>query len=261
MRLLLAYLSRDAADDIAFPLTFIIEIGDALVLLAAVLLFARGLGPAEIAGYEPFVFLFVGLAVNASMTVCLGCFAMSVRGARSEGLLRALVITPTPLWLQVLGSAAYPFLRGFFDAGLHVVAAIALGLSLASANAGGALLVFVLGLAAASAVGIASAAFAVVFRRGDPLLWVVGVAGLVLGGVFYPVEMLPPALGALAWITPVAPALAAMRPLLIDGAALPDVGRALLALSVYAAAGIPLSLLLLTGAVRHARRRGTIKET
>lgn len=261
MRLLAAYLRRDAADDIAFPLTFIIEVGDALVLLAAVLLLARGLGPADIGGYEPFVFLFVGLAVNAAMTVCLGCFATSVRGARADGLLRALVVTPTPPWLQVAGSAAYPFLRGFFDAGLHFAAAIVLGLSLASANAGAALLVFVLGLAAASSIGIASAAFAVVFRRGDPLLWLVGVAGVVLGGVFFPVEMLPAPLRAVAWITPVAPALAAMRPLLIDGVPMAEVARPIAALSVYALVGVPLSLWLFTSAVRHARRRGTIKET
>ena len=261
MRLLAAFLRRDFADDMSYRLTFAIELLDAIVLLAGVFLLSRGLGPSAIAGYDPFPFLFVGLAVNAALSVCLACFTLSVRGTRADGMLRVALLMPTPPWVQVLGSAAYPFLRGFVDAALHLTAAVLLGLSLSSANLPAALLVFVLGLAAASAVGIASAAFAIVFKRGDPLLWLIGVASLVLGGVFYPVDQLPAVLRAIGWATPVAPALAAMRPLLLDGAPLGAVWPAVAALSAYAAAGIPLSLFLFNAAVRHARRRGTIKET
>jgi ABC-2 type transport system permease protein len=261
MRLLAAYLRRDLADDLAYRLTLIIDMLDALVLLAGVFLLSRGLGPSRIGGYDPFAFLFVGLAVNAALNVCLVSFAMSVRGARADGMLRVSMIMPVPPWVQVLASSAYPVLRGVVDAALHLGAAALLGVSLSWASLPGVLLVFVLGLAAASSLGITAAAFAVVFRPGAPLLWVMGVAGLVLGGVFIPLDMLPPVLRAAAWITPVAPALAAMRPLLIDGAALPEVSGAVMALSVYAAVGIPLSLLCFSGAVRHARRRGTIKET
>ncbi|MDQ3169831.1 MAG: ABC transporter permease [Acidobacteriota bacterium] len=261
MRLLLAFLRRDFADDMSYRLTFLIEVLDALVLLAAVALLSRGLGPSGIAGYAAFPFLFVGLTVNAALSVCLACFTLAVRGSRAEGMLRVALLTPTPPWAQVMGSAAYPFLRGFADAALHLSAAVLLGLSLSSANLAGALAVFLLGLAAASAVGIASAAFAIVFKRGDPLLWLIGVVSMVLGGVFYPVDQLPAALRAIGWATPVAPALAAMRPLLLDGASLAAVWPAVAALAAYAAVGIPLSLILFNAAVRHARRRGTIKET
>lgn len=261
MRLLAAFLRRDFADDMSYRLTFLIELLDAMVLLAGLFLLSRGLGPASIAGYAPFPFLFVGLAVNTALSVCLTCFTMSVRGSRAHGMLRVALLTPTPPWAQVLGSAAYPFLRGLVDAALHLSAAVLLGLALSSANLPGALLVFVLGLAAASAVGIASAAFAVVFKRGDPLLWLIGVVSLVLGGVFYPVDHLPPVLRAIGWATPVAPALAAMRPLLLDGASLGSVSSAVAALSVYAMAGIPLSLVLFNAAVHHARKQGSIKET
>ncbi len=261
MRLLGAFLRRDFAGDMSYRLTFIIELLDALVLLAGVFLLSRGLGPSAIGGYAPFPFLFVGLAVNAALSVCLACFTQSVRGTRAHGMLRVLLLTPTPPWAQVMGSAAYPFLRGLVDAALHLAAAVLLGLALRSANLPGALLVFALGLAAASAVGIASAAFAVVFKRGDPLLWMIGVVSMVLGGVFYPVDQLPPLLRAIGWATPVAPALAAMRPLLLDGASLGAVWPAVAALSAYALAGVPLSLILFNAAVRHAQRRGTIKET
>jgi ABC-2 type transport system permease protein len=261
VRLLAAFLRRDFADDVSYRLTFVIDLIDALVLLTGVFLLSRGLGPSAIAGYEPFPFLFVGLAVNAALSVCLLCFTVGVRGTRAEGTLRVALLLPTPPWVQVLGSAAYPFLRGFVDAALHLAAALLFGLSLSSANLPAALLVFVLGLAAASAVGIASAAFAIVFKRGDPLLWLIGLASLVLGGVFYPVDQLPAVLRTIGWLTPVAPALAAMRPLLLDGVSIGAVWPAVAALSLYAAAGVPLSLYLFHVAVRHARRRGTIKET
>lgn len=261
MRLLLAFLRRDFADDLGYRLTFVLDLIDGLVLLAAVFMLSRGLGPIETSGYAAFPFLFVGLAVNGSLNVCLACFAMAVRGARAEGQLRASMVMPVTLSVQVMASAAYPVLRGAIDAVLHLAAASLVGLSLASGNLGGAMVVFLIGLAAASSLGIASAAFAIVFRRGDPLLWLIGVIGLVLGGVFYPVDQLPPLLRAVAWITPVAPALQAMRPLLLDGAGLMDVASPLKALTMYAVAGIPISLLLFNAAVRHARARGTIKDT
>lgn len=261
MKRLVAYLRRDLYEDLRYRLSFALELADALVLLTAVFLFSRGFGSARTGGYDPFAFLFAGLAVNGAMTVCLACFAQSVRGSRAGGTLRATLIMPTPPVVQALSSAAYPFLRGLLDAGLHLAAAAAFGLSFSDANIPAALLVFVLGLAAASAIGIASAAFAVVFRRGDPLLWLIGVTGLLLGGVFYPVEQLPDALRAIAWITPVAPALAAMRPLLFDGVALSQVASPILALAAYAVAGVPISLVLFNRAIHHARRTGTIRET
>ncbi|MDQ3068771.1 MAG: ABC transporter permease [Acidobacteriota bacterium] len=261
MRLVAAYVRRDFADDLAHRLSFLIEIADGLVLFAAVFLFSRGIGPVSTSGYEPLPFLFAGVAVNAALSVCLVSFSYAVRGSRANGLLRAQVIAPAPASAQLLGAAAYPILRGVLDGLLHVVAALALGLSLSRANVPGAVLVFLLGLAAASAVGLASAAFAIVFKRGDPLLWLVGVIGLVLGGVFYPVEQLPAALRLAGWISPIAPALAAMRPLLLDGASLASVWQPIAALAAYAALGVPASLLLFNLAVRHARRTGTIKET
>ncbi len=248
MRLLVACFRRDLADDLSYRLTFIIELLDTLVLLAGVFLFTRGLVLARTSSYEPFPFLFVGLALNTALTTCLVSFASGIRGSRAHGTLRALMLAPAPPSAQVLASAAYPLFRGTVDAGLHIVMAALFGLSLSQANVPAALLVFVLGLAAASSIGIAAGAFAVVFKRGDPLLWLVSVLSLVLGGVFYPVDMLPPA-------------LAAMRPLLLDGAPLSAVASPVRALALYAALGVPLSLLLLNAAVRHARRRGTIKDT
>jgi ABC-2 type transport system permease protein len=261
MRLLAACFRRDLADDLSYRLTFIIELLDTLVLLAGVFLFSRGLGLARTSGYAPFPFLFVGLAVNTALTTCLVSFASSIRGSRAHGTLRALMLAPAPPAAQVLASAAYPFFRGTLDAGLHVLMAVLFGLSLSQANVPGALLVFLLALAAASSIGIAAGAFAVVFKRGDPLLWLVGVVSLMLGGVFYPVDMLPPALAAVAWITPIAPALAAMRPLLLDGVPIQAVATPVIVLALYGAIGVPASLLLLNTAVRHARRRGTIKDT
>lgn len=261
MRLVAAYLRRDLADDLSHRLTFVIELFDALVLLVAVFLFSRGLAGAHTSGYDAFAFLFVGLAVNGALGVCLTCFAYSVRGSRAHGMLRVAMTLPVPPWQQVLASAAYPVLRGAFDAGLHLAAAALFGLSLSLANVPAALVIFLLGLAAASAVGIASAAFAVVFMRGDPLLWLIGAASLVVGGVFIPVDQLPPFLQAIAWITPVSHALAAMRPVLLEGSPLSAVSGPMTALAVYAAVGIPLSLVSFNAALRHARMRGTIKET
>ena len=69
-----------------------------------------------------------------------------------------------------------------------------------------------------------SAAFTLALKRGDPLLWLSGGLSWLLGGVFFPTDMLPGGLRQAALVLPITHALEALRATLLGDATLKDVG-------------------------------------
>lgn len=65
------------------------------------------------------------------------------------------------------------------------------GVNLGNGNYLGVLVVLILTIVAFSGLGIMAASFIMVTKRGDPVTTLVGGVGLLLGGVYYPVELLP----------------------------------------------------------------------
>src|SRR5437764_1172493 len=78
--------------------------------------------------------------------------------------------------------------------------------------------VFGMSLVAFSSVGIMSASFTLIFRRGDPVLWLFGSASWLLGGVLFPTSQLPRVLRSIATLLPITHAANAMRAALLTSA-------------------------------------------
>jgi ABC-2 type transport system permease protein len=132
------------------------------------------------------------------------------------------------------------------------------GLSLGQVNVPAALLFFLVSLIAFSSIGIFSATFTVVFKRGDPLLWLFGSLSWLLGGVFYPLEVLPPFLQRIAQLLPITHALEGMRAALLRGAAVVELLPQIEALALFGLVGLPVSLIGFSLGVRRARVTGTL---
>ncbi|HXH05836.1 MAG TPA: hypothetical protein VNI83_04525, partial [Vicinamibacterales bacterium] len=108
---------------------------------------------------------------------------------------------------------------------------------------------------AVAPIGIASAAVTIVTGRGEALLGAFMSLAWLLGGVVYPIEALPAHLQGLGRLLPVAHAASALRAALLGGEA---AGAALGSLIAFALVGLPVSLLLLAGALRRARGTGRL---
>ena len=253
-----AFFKRDLITDISYKLSFAFQVVDILVGIGAFYFLARILGRGAFRGYEPFAFILVGMAVNGYMTTSLTCFAQAIRGNQPLGTLKTVLATPTSPIAFVLFSSLYPILRAAFDAGLYVLGGVMLGLSLARVDLLAVTLLFFLSVLAFNSVGILSATFTLVFKRGDPLLWLFAGLSWLLGGVFYPVEVLPRFLRNAAQWLPITHALAGMRAALLRGAParelLPQIG----ALAVFGLVGLPVSVLAFHFGVRWAKVTGTL---
>ncbi len=253
-----AFLKRDVATDVSYKLSFAFEAAHVVITVAAFFFFAQLVGTARPDGYASFPFILVGMTVNAYMTTCLVCFSQTIKGSQVGGTLKAILATPTSPSAFLVCSSTYPFLRASIDAFVYIGAGVLFGLSLFAMNLAAAALVLVLSLLAFSSIGILSASFVLVFKRGDPLLWLFGSGSWLLGGVLYPTDLLPAALRRLSDLLPITHAVNGMRAAVLAGASPAAIGGELLWLAAFALVAVPASLLVFALGVEHARRAGTL---
>lgn len=253
-----AFFKRDLRTDLSYKLSFAFQIVNILVGIGSFYFLAQILGRAAYRGYEPFPFILIGIAVNGYMTTCLVCFAQAIRGNQPPGTLKAVLVTPTSPVAFVLYSSLYPFVRAAFDAALYLLAGVLFGLSLGQVNIPAVLLLFILSVAAFSSIGILSATFTLIFKRGDPFLWLFGGLSWLLGGVFYPLQVLPRFLQYAGQLLPITQALVGMRGALLHNSSLAQLLPQIAVLVIFALAGLPLSLLAFHWGVRWAKIAGTL---
>jgi ABC-2 type transport system permease protein len=244
--------------DWSYRLSFALEGAHILMTVAAFYFLSILVRERELGGYASFPFILLGLAVNSYMTTCFVCFAQAVRGGQITGTLKAvLVSTISPTEFLVL-SSGYPLVRATVDLVVYACGGLLFGLSFGQVNLTAALLVFAVSILAFSAIGLVSATFTLLFKRGDPVLWMFSSASWLLGGVMYPTTVLPPAFGQLAELLPITHALRGLRAAVLAGssttAVLPQVG----ALAVFAAVGLPLSVFVFNLGLQRARVAGTL---
>jgi ABC-2 type transport system permease protein len=161
----------------------------------------------------------------------------------------------------ILGSSLYNFLWATAVIVVYLVlGGLFFGARLAGANLLSAAVVLVLTVTSFSSLGILSACFILVFKKGDPLGWAIqGLAGLVCG-VIYPVEVLPHWLQFVSRLIPVTYALRAMRLAVLQGSSLARMAGDVLALVGFTVVLLPFSLWLFGLSVRKAKRDGTLTQ-
>jgi ABC-2 type transport system permease protein len=126
------------------------------------------------------------------------------------------------------------------------------------ANWPGAVAVLLVSILAFAGLGILSASYLLLFKRGNPAKWMVlSVSGLI-GGVMYPVSVLPGWLQGVSRIVPVTYSLEGMRAALLGGAPLPELWPALRALLIFAAVLLPLSLAVFSWVLRRTKITGKL---
>lgn len=259
-----AFLVRDFYVETSYRLSFLFTIGGVIVralvfyFLSAFIETAAGPILGDYGG-DYFSFVIIGIALGGYFSVGLTSFANALRQAQMTGTLEAMMMTPTPVSWLILGSAAWSYVYTTFRVLVYlVVGALFLGLDLSRANYLAASVVLLLSIIAFASLGILAAGVIMVIKRGNPVTAVFGNVSNLIGGVFYPVAVLPVWLQAVAYLLPITYALRAMRGALLAGASWADLVPDLLALSLFCLVLLPLSLLVFRFAVDRARAEGTL---
>ncbi len=137
---------------------------------------------------------------------------------------------------------------------------MALGVDLSRIDVPATLLGLVLMNVGFTGMALLAGAVVLVIKRGNPLGWALRGASVVLGGILYPVEVLPPALQTLGVLLPITHALTVLRGAMLEGQGITELAIPLAALSVVSATYLVLGLAASAAAVRHARSDGSLAQ-
>jgi ABC-2 type transport system permease protein len=210
-------------------------------------------------GGSYFAFSLVGFVFLDYLNAALDTFDRSLEEARDNGTLEHLLVTQTSLPVFVAGSAIYPFAATTLRIAVYVAWAAALfGFPLHTANWLAVFTVMAVSLLAFSGMGILSASYLLLFKRGNPARWLFLGISSVAGGMLFPVSILPDWLQMIARFNPVTYALDAMRGALLGGASAAALWRPLGILLLFAVVLLPVSMGVFAWSLRRTKINGTL---
>lgn len=257
------FFRRDLVIARSYRVMFLFEMAETLFGVATFYYLSRFIEVPAFAESQPaggyFAFAVVGFAFFDYLSVALSAFDQSLDEARRNGTLEYLLITQTSLRVILAGSAIYPFIVLSLRTIIYLGWAVLLfEFPVSQANWAGAILVLGASVLAFAGLGVLSASYSILFKRGNPVKWLfVGVAGLV-SGIMYPVTVLPSSLQALARLVPVTYSLEGMRLALLQQASILALWPNLRALLLFAVVLLPVSLAVFSWALRRTKITGTL---
>ncbi|MCD6285319.1 MAG: ABC transporter ATP-binding protein/permease [Anaerolineae bacterium] len=260
------FLQRDLRTQVSYRLSFLLQLVGIFFSVTSYYFVGQVFGMQTnpyLAAYggDYFSFVLIGIAFLGYQSVALYGFSNVVQSAQTTGTLEAMLTTPTRLSTILLGSSTWNFIFTSFRVLLYLLAGtLFFGARFTGANWGAALLVLLLTVTSLSAIGILSASFIMVFKRGSPINFLISSVSLLLGGVYYPVEVLPAPLQAVARLYPLTTSLQAMRRALLMGASLSSLAGDLAILLGFTLLLMPLSFTAFGYAVQRAKRDGSLTQ-
>ncbi len=212
-------------------------------------------------------FALIGVAVHGVAASGLHAFRKAVRREQLQGTFEQLVSSGRSITLLV-------FLAGLSETiigqgavlGLAVIVLILLNVTIPVTLT--ALTAVILYSLTVSGIGLVSAGLIMIFKEGEPVSWAFGTLSGLLGGVYFPVSLMPVWLQRAAWVFPTSHVLPVVRAgfrgstqyasTAIAGDA--STSTHLTFLLVSAVVSVVVGLIVLGRACDHVRVTGTLRE-
>ena len=205
--------------------------------------------------------LMIGAIFWNYLSVMFSVIAEQVAWERWEGTLEYTMMAPVRRFSQLLGSTFYAVLYGLVHtAVILVVLVLFFGLDLSRADFLAAGLFMLLGSFSFVGIGMMAAVLPLIYvERGAQMTFVLQSLLLLISGVYYSVEILPPWMQVLSHLSPATYILDGVRHSLIDGAGITTLLHDVWPLLVMAVVFIPLGVWTFDRAEKYAKRTGKLK--
>jgi len=209
---------------------------------------------------EYFGFLIVGwIALSFVNTAVTGLHG-ALSGETSTGSFEALLSTPTSLPALLAGLIGHALTMNVIRAVAIVSFATLFGLHIVWSSAITGVGILFLILLAYLPFGIVAAALVLGFRTTGPFPTLIFTGSALLGGVYYPTQVIPSWLAQLSVLVPLRYGLKSLRRTWLDGAPLSASFADLGVLIGMILVGFALSILAFTLALRYSKRAGTLAQ-
>ena len=261
-----AFIRRDFRIESGYKASFVMRVVESMMLLVF-FYFLSGLITSQSSpmlgryGNRYFPFVIIGFSFARYFDLTLRMFSDSIRLAQVTGCLEAMLSSQTGCVTLVLMSSLYSLISGAVQLLMILVAAVCLfGMELSQMNLAATLLVVVLSIAIFVAFGVLSAAAIVWLKKGDPITWILGGFGSIIGGAYFPLDLMPGWTQKVALLIPISYSLDALRLTMLKGYSVVMVAKPLMELTAIATVLLPASVALFAAAVRKGRKEGTLMQ-
>ncbi len=265
IRLPLAFLKRDFFIAVSYRTAFALQVLYILASVPVFYFFGKLFASSDSSFLDRydgnyFAFLLIGIAFLDYLSVSLRTFNQSMRDSQLMGTLEIVLLSPTSLTKVLIYSSLYVYVQTTVRFILYILVGLLFGLDIQGANIPAAMLILLLSILSFASFGMISASLIVVIKRGEMLNILLSIASLILGGVMYPIELMPEFMQVLSKLIPITHGLEGMRLALLTGASTASLIPQLLILLLFAAVLLPLALTSFYLAVQYTKMTGTLAQ-
>lgn len=249
---------RDFRLAVSYAANFWLQLLGTVLSVGITFMIATAAGNHPVApGTTYFNYLAINMAFFRFQNIALTSFAEAIRESQLAGTLEVILATSTSIPLLILSAGLWAFTYCISQIVVFIACAIPLGLDIHAANPLSVLMFTALTILCLSPLGVFAASMTMVFKKSGPVEFLLSNAAMLCGGVFLPVDRLPPVLAGIGWLLPITHALNGVRGAFAGASPLALLPEALW-MCIAAAVLIPASLFVFAGAVRMARIDGTL---
>jgi ABC-2 type transport system permease protein len=261
-----AFVVRDFQLAVSYRLEFFVRMLSILFVVTTLFFISQIFAGSFSTPYEqwrnPFLAWITALPFLNYFMVGFSSLATAIRSEQAQGTLESVLMTPINIPTLIVSSSAWDFVQ----ASLHSFLYLFFGWALFGVEYRGnfllAILFLILTTLVLSSLGILSASFAMVFKRGDPFGLIIGTSSALFSGVFFPTQLLAQVagegFGSVSRLIPTTHGIEGIRRVLIQGQGLAETREPLLTLLVFLAVLLPFSLWVFSRSVRRAKREGSL---
>jgi ABC-2 type transport system permease protein len=266
-----AFVVRDFQLAVSYRLEFLMRILSILFIVITLFFISKTFMPQEECAcsqspfaqwQDPLAAWVTGLAVLNYFMTGFSSLAMAIRQEQAQGTLEGVLMTPISIPVLIVASSGWDFALATFQSFLYLF----FGWLISGVHYRGnfllALVFLLLTTLVLASVGILSASFAMVFKRGDPLGMIIGTGSALFSGVFFPTQLLSQTAGSgfsvVSRLIPTTYGIDGIRRVLIQGQTFAEARGPLLTLLAYLAVLLPFSLWVFARSVRRAKREGSL---
>src|ERR1043166_5682432 len=226
-RRIFAFVARDYRLFVSYRMQFFLRILSILIVVTTLFFISKiftGFTDPRFAQWrDPLAAWLTGLAVLNYFMTGFSSLANAIRQEQMQGTLESVLMTPISVPTVIVASSAWDFVQATFFSFLYLF----FGWLFFGVHYQGsfllALVFLLLTTTVLACLGILSASFAMVFKRGDPFGVFLGTGSALFSGVFFPTQLLGSGFGAVSRMLPPTYGLDGIRRVLIEGQGLPEV--------------------------------------
>ncbi|BDC18461.1 ABC transporter permease [Acidianus sp. HS-5] len=204
-------------------------------------------------------FFVIGLAFQGYVSSVITTISQRIRNEQLYGTIEYYVLSKSGVLSFLVYSALWGFTVNTINAAIILTVGHLLGV-IYEINLLSTLLLAILLISSTLGIAFMSAAFTMIIKQGNPISFFFSTFTTLLGGVVFPVTIMPTQISYISYALPLTWALNGLRNSMLYGYSIFQVMRCVEILLMFNIILIPLGLLLYSLAFRKAREKGTLGE-